>query len=493
MSATASRRPKSPLLGPSDLFSYQRVAIDHVLANQNAMLWVDMGLGKTVVALTAISDLIDRGEIGGALVVAPKRIVQMVWRQEAQKWSHLNWLRFSLIQGDQDARLAALRKRADIYLVNPENLVWLATQIRHQWLSRGKYPPFQMLVVDEITRMKNASSKRMQAWCGSGINRACGKTPAVNAFFSRRIGLTGEPAANGYSDLFGQYLVVDGGKRLGTSSEAFKSAFLQQSGYQAGKWICTKTGKEQVHKRIHDITLEQSAVEHLDMPPMRSEIVWVDLPPTVRKKYDDLERDLFVRLDSGADLEVQNEGSLLNKLAQVASGAAYLTVGGPWEEIHKEKLLALESVLEEAGGRPVLLGYTYVHEAARIAATIPDARFLSSSLSETKIQKTVEEWEADRIPLLCGHPASMGHGLNLQGSSSRAVVWFSLPWSLELYNQMNGRMFGGHRRQGSSAIYHILAKDTVDEAIWAAIQQKRTDQDGLKQAVSSYRERRHLS
>lgn len=435
---------------------------------------------NTVTCLTAFSDLLDRGAAVGALVVAPLRVIQTVWRQEARKWSHTRHLTFSLVHGTEQQRMLALRRPATIYLTNPEQLPWLADYAEHLWLSKGRYPPWNVLILDEITRFKSSTAKRSRA-----LQR-------LVPYSTRRVGLTGEPAANGYVDLFGQYLVLDQGQRLGTTLEGYRTRFLTQAGWGGMSWAATKTGQERIHAAIADITLEQSAVNHLDLPPITSNVLWVELPPKARKVYDTLEKALFVELDSGRPLEVQNEANLVNKLLQVASGAAYLTPGGPWEEVHRAKLEALQEVLEEAGGRPVLLGYTYVHEAARIERTVPEARFLSSKLSEHEVDTMLAEWGQDRLPLLCGHPASCGHGLNLQGSSARALVWFSLPWSLELYKQMNARMFGGHRRQGESTVHHILAEGTMDEVVFDVLHHKEVTQETLKRAVNAYREKRGL-
>ena len=342
-----------------------------------------------------------------------------------------------------------------------------------------------MVVYDEVTKLKSATSKRAKAWS------------SILPYLDRRVGLTGEPAANGYKDLFGQYLVIDSGERLGRSITAFRERYLRPAGYGGYDWIATKSGQEEIHGRIADITIELAAKDYLDLPELTSRVVWVDLPPDVRKLYDTLEREFFAELDSGAELEVFNEASKLNKLLQIASGAAYYGGTSAWEEIHKAKLEALQDVLEEAGGRPILLGYTYKHEAARIAQTWPakpqahtGASFLSSKLSESAVRDVIRRWEHDEIPLLCGHPASMGHGLNLQAASARSVVWFSLPWSLELYHQLNDRLFGGHRRQGASVIHHILARDTMDEVVYERLASKDETQTGLRSAVKRYQERR---
>jgi hypothetical protein len=421
------------------------------------------------------------------LVIAPVRVIQGVWRQEAVKWAHTKHLRFSLIHGSKTQRISALKRKADIYLCNYENLEWLASECQHRFLRKKQYLPWQMVVYDEVTKVKNPTAVRSRAWY------------KMLPYIPRRIGLTGEPAANGYKDLFGQYLQVDGGERLGTSVSAFRERYLRPMGYGGYNWIATKTGQKEIHSRIADITIEMSAEDYLDLPPVKTNVIWVDLPKQAREVYDELEKEFFVELASGVQLEVANEASKLNKLLQIAGGAAYFDDGRSWSEVHREKLDALQDALEEAAGRPILLGYTYRHEAERIAAEWPErpdkhegSSFLASRFGETQINEVIRRWEADEIPLLCGHPASMGHGLNLQNNSCRSIVWFSLPWSLELYNQMNARIIGGHRRQGAAIIHHILARDTMDEVVWAALQSKHTTQAALRRAIGDYQEKRGL-
>lgn len=468
----------------SRLLPYQRRIVDHICDHPAAMVWADMGLGKTVSTLTAISKVLDNLRANGVLVVAPLRVIQTVWRQEAAKWEHTRHLRFSLIHGDQNQRMTALWRKADVYLINYENLTWLTGAIQQVYTKRGKHPPFSMVVYDEVTKVKSPTSKRAKAWA------------KMLHHFDRRVGLTGEPAANGYKDLFGQYLMTDSGERLGRSVVAFRERYLRPAGYGGYDWLATRSGREEIHAKISDITIELAAKDYLDLPPLTERVIWVDLPPAARKLYDVLEKEFFAELDSGAELEVFNEAGKLNKLIQIASGAAYFN-GTAWEEIHKAKIEALQDAVEEAGGRPILLGYTYRHEAERIAQAFPErpqaysgASFLSSALSGAGVDDLLRRWDHDEIPLLCGHPASMGHGLNLQGSSARSVVWMSLPWSLELYHQMNDRLFGGHRRKGASVIHCILARDTMDEVVYERLKGKDETQTGLRNAVKRYQERR---
>jgi len=442
------------------------------------MLWLDMGLGKTSVALTSFIDLQDRWEVSAALVVGPLRVVESVWQQEAEKWEHTTGLRFSLIHGNEAHRKAALNRRADIYLTNYENLEWLVTWIRHQYLGKNRYPPFDMLIYDEITKVKNAQAKRSEA------------IQHILPFMRRRVGLTGEPAANGYMDLHGQYLAVDGGKRLGQTITSFRGAFLQSCGFMGKKYKVTPYGKQQIKERVSDITLEMSSIDYLDLPPVVERDIVVDLPPKARTVYEQVEKEFFAELDAGGTIEAQTEAAKGLKCLQVAGGAAYVDDSHNWAEIHGAKLDALEDLLEEQAGSPVLLAYAFRHEAARIAKRFPKAKFLSSELSGKEFNATKKKFSQGEIPLLCGHPASMGHGVDGLQDSCFTLCWYGLNWSLEKNNQFNARIIGGHRRKKVVTIHRILARDTMDYAVKEALEGKATTQTDLKAAVRAYRNRK---
>ena len=462
------------MLHPSNLHTYQVRAVQQIREKVFTMLWLDMGLGKTIIVLSAFLQLLDRWQACSLLVVGPKRVVEGVWRQEAKQWSHTQDLRFSLITGNEVKRKRALHRRADVYLINYENLEWLVTWIRHAYLRKGLYPPFDMLVYDEVTKVKNPEAKRSTA------------VQYLLPYMRRRVGLTGEPAANGYIDLFGQYLAVDGGTRLGTEYRAFKDAFLTQVNF---RYTVSNLGKEQIKKRIHDITLEMSAEDYLTLPPVIERKITVDLPDRARVIYNEMERLFFSELDGGATIEAQTEATKNMKCLQISGGACYVDNTDRWNTIHGAKLDALEDLLEEQGGKPVLLAYAFRHEAPRIQKRFPNARFLSSHLSEKEFTRIQEAWDAGDIPLLCGHPASMGHGLNLQ-RGGHTLCWYGLNWSLELYHQFNARLTGGHRRTERVFLYHIIARDTMDEAVELALESKAQTQSDLKRAVNEYRAHR---
>lgn len=463
------------MLTRSDLYPYQVRAEAHILEHQAAMVWVFMGGGKTVATLGALKDLQDRWEISAALAVGPLQVVRSVWEQEIRKWSHLKGLTCSLVHGTEGERKLALAKRADIYLVNYEGLPWLVSWVRSHYLARGKYPPFDAVVYDEVTKVKNAQAIRSEA------------AQHLLPFMRRRIGLTGEPAANGYKDLHGQYLAVDGGVRLGKTVSAFRDAFLVSKGFQGRQYEVTTYGQEVIKKRVSDVTLVMREEDYLELPPIIDNEILVTLPPKARGIYDQMEENYFAELDAGAEIEVETEATKGVKCLQIAGGAVYLA-DKSWREVHREKMDALGDLMEEQAGDPVLLAVAHKHEAERILKRFPESRQLSSSLPGKEYTALTDAWDQGNVPLLIGHPKSMGHGLNLQFGGC-TLCWFGLNWSLELYNQFNARLAGGHRRRGRVTRHFILAADTMDQVVFAALRSKATAQETLKLAVQTYRER----
>ena len=471
-------------LHPSNLYPYQETGVKHILRLPHSMLWLDVGLGKTVICETAVNLLQATGDIQAALVLAPLRVCQLVWRQEAERWSHLQGMSFSLIHGTAGQRALALRRKADIYLMNYENLSWLSRYLFAQYISKRRDLPFDMIVYDEVTKLKTSTSQRSKA-----VNdpQHTATYSGLWPYFKRHVGLTGEPAENGYIDLHGQYLAVDGGARLGKFVTHYRERYLCPTDLYGRSYTITKIGRELVHKRIRDITLEMSSRDYLDLPPVVENTIWVDLPPKARALYDEMEKRFFAELENGAEIEAQTEATKNLKCLQVAGGSVYKE-DHTWEPVHDAKLDALEDLLEELNGEPLLLAYCFRHEAERIAKRFPAARFLSSQFSEREIQNTVDQWRNGSVPLLCGHPASIGHGLNLGAGSH--LAWFGRNWSLGLTNQFNGRLTGGHRRQGRVTQHYILARDTLDIAVHDALTNKAGTQAQLKKAIRDYQHRR---
>lgn len=483
------------MLQRENLHDYQRVAVNHMLLNKDSMLWLGMGLGKTPVTLTSIVTRMQAGQVQKTLIFGPLRVIQSVWNREARKWGHTQHLRFSIIHGTPEQRLRALFADADIYLCNYENMNWLAQQLEHYYLSQGKPLPFQKVVYDEVSKLKNSTSKRMAGGKRDRIDdngnnhviKITGWRKVID-HFQFRTGLTGTPASNGYLDLHGQYLAVDGGERLGPYVTHFKDNYFV-SDYMGWSYTPSEVGKQLIEQKISDITLKMDAKDHLDLPECKVTNLMVDLPPKARKAYEDVEREMFTKLDNGSEIEVFSRSSVSNKCLQFANGSPYLSPeSADFEELHDAKLDALEDVLEEAAGSPVLCSYTYKSDAARIMKRFKKYKPVNlTEVPASKTGKVIDDWNAGKIKLLIGHPASMGHGIDGLQESGNIIVWFGLNWSLELYEQMNKRI----DRQGQKRpvlIIRILCNDTVDLAVADAIERKTDDQESLKRALQRYRD-----
>lgn len=466
------------------LHDYQKRAVTHVLNHKRSMLWLDMGLGKTATSLTAIAHLIDTFEIRAALVIAPLRVVQMVWKQEGAVWDHLQHLNFSLIHGDPMTRVRALRREADVYLVNYENIPWLVNELNNVYLSQGRPLPFDMIIFDEITKTKSArvreGSKRMEPLLQD-----------VLPHIDRRVGLTGTPLPNGYMDLFGQYLVLDDGQRLGTLITEYRDRWFEK--YTQYKIDVTETGRRDIHTLISDITLQMDKHDYLELPPVMGgldeplEIV-VDMPPKARKQYEILEKKMFLELDSGANIEVFNSAGLSNKCLQFANGAVYTGEPGEgiWESVHDAKLDALEELVDSAG-TPILLSYNFKHDVAKIMERLGDKAFhLNRKVNKHEANIIGQRFNNGEIPVLIGHPGSIGHGLNFQ-YGCHTEAFYGLPWSLEMYEQFYARVMERQGQTRPGMVHFIMARDTLDYAVLAALQGKSSDQISLRTAILNYR------
>ena len=438
-------------------YPYQRRAIQHILDNPAAGLFLDMGLGKTVITLTAVAELLhDRFEVGKVLVVAPLRVADSVWTAEAEKWDHLQHLKISKVLGDRKKRMSALQEKADIYVINRENIPWLVQHYGRQW-------PFDMVVIDELSSFKSPSAKRFKA-----LRR-------VRPLIRRIVGLTGTPAPNGLIDLWAQIFLLDQGQRLGPTVTGYRERFFRpgkRNGHIVYEWKVIDP--EEIYRRIDDIVISMRAADWLELPEKIERVAKVKLPDEARQKYKQLERDLILRFTDG-DVVAANGAVLINKLLQLAQGAAY-DENGNVQFIHDAKLGALEDVIEASAGKPVLVFYIYQHDRDRILERFSQARVLEGN-------DEIRDWNAGKIPLLLAHPASAGHGLNLQAGGN-IIVWFGLPHSLELYEQANARL----HRQGQKEkviIHHLVAADTFDEAVMEALQRKAMTQADLMEAVKA--------
>jgi SNF2 family DNA or RNA helicase len=466
------------MLTPNLLHDYQKRAVNHQCTRPHSMLWLDMGLGKTIVTLTTIAHLVGTQFLRGVVIVAPIRVIRLVWRQEAAKWEHTKHLRFSMVAGTRDQRTRALLRPADIYLINYENLGWLAEVLDTYFVSKDKPMPFNGVVWDEISKMKNSTTNRVKA-----VRKILPK-------FDWATGLTGTPASNGYKDLHGQFLVVDKGQRLGTSKTAFRTRFYKKAGPY--KEVPYPDTEETIKNLIGDITLEMSAEDYNKLPDLIINNVEVEMPEEVRSKYEQMEREFFTVLDSGKELEVFNSAALTNKCLQFSNGAVYPVAGMPlWEPVHDAKMDALEEIIDEAQGSPVLCAYAYRSDAQRIMQRFKnlDPINLTECKSEGSLVSAMARWKSGQCALMIGHPASMGHGIDGLQHAGRTLVWFGLNWSLDLYEQFNARV----RRQGQGAsvvCHHILCRDTIDQAQAIALSDKATTQAGLRAAVKQYRKQR---
>ena len=468
------------MLTPDLLHDYQKKAVNFQCTHPNSMLWLDMGLGKTVITLTSVAHLINTGFLRGVVIVAPIRVVRLVWRQEAAKWENTKNLRFSMVTGTRDQRTRALLRPADVYLINYDCLGWLAETLQTYFVKKDKPLPFNGVVWDEISKCKNSATNRVKA-----VKKILDK-------FDWTTGLTGTPASNGYKDLHGQFLVVDRGQRLGVSKTAFRTRFYRKVGPY--KEVPYEDTEDTIKKLIGDITLEMSAEDYNPLPDLIVNNIEIEMPDDLRVKYDKMEREFFLQLDSGKEVEMFNQASLTNKCLQFSNGAMYPVAGMPlWEPIHDLKLDALEEIIDEAQGSPVLCSYAYRSDAARIMEKFKhlDPINLTDCKSESALLNAMHRWKTNDCALMIGHPASMGHGIDGLQKNGHILVWFGLNWSLDLYEQMNARV----RRQGQGVpviCHRIMCQDTLDQAQALALDEKATTQQGLRNAVKQYREMKEV-
>jgi len=438
---------------------YQEYATNRILENDAVGLFLDMGLGKTVSTLTAIDQLLyDYFDTQKVLVIAPLRVAQKTWPDEIRKWDHLKHLRISRVLGTEKQRRAALRDKADIWVINRENVEWLVDLYGKDW-------PFDLVVIDELSSFKSSKARRFRA------------LRKVRPGIKRIIGLTGTPTPNGLIDLWPQVYLLDQGARLGKTVTGFRDRY-----FEPGKrnrtvifnWDPKPGAEEAIYANLSDLCVSMSAADWLDMPERIDREVQVQIPDTVRAKYEQLERDLLLPYVDG-DITADTRAILSNKLLQLANGAVY-DENGNTHEIHQAKLEALDDILEAANGQPVLVFYAYKHDRDRIKEHIKSARQLDT-------ESDIDEWNRGKIPVLLAHPASAGHGLNLQ-TGGNIIVWFGLTWSLELYQQANARL----HRQGqekSVIIHHLIAEGTIDEDVMKALAGKDVSQKALLEAVKA--------
>lgn len=439
----------------SDLHTYQLRAVDFIQQRKRCALWLDMGLGKSVTTLTAAADLLDSFAISRVLVIAPLRVANSVWKQEAALWEHLRHLKVQVCTGSEKARLSALQSQADIYVINRENVPWLVGQYGKRW-------PFDCVVIDEASSFKNASSQRFKA-----LRKTLPDTEYM-------VLLTGTPSPNGLLDLWAQIYLIDFGNTLGRTMTAYKQRFFEQD-YMGYKFTPRTGSADKIHALLRPHVLSMSAADYLQLPDRIDLVERVTLPPDALQAYRDFEKTLLAELPNGDEVEAMSAAVLANKLLQFSNGAMYTDDLGNWSEIHDAKLDALADLIEQNPSENILLAYNYKTDLVRLQKRFPQARVLD------KDPDTVRAWNDGEIQLLLAHPASAGHGLNLQRGGS-LIIWFGLNWSLELYQQFNARL----HRQGQDKpvrIVHLIADGCIDERVMGVLSDKDAMQSALLQAL----------
>ena len=443
---------------------YQKYAVGYIESHPIAAVLLDMGLGKTSITLTAVNDLMfDSFEVHKILILAPLRVARNTWGAEIEKWDHLKGLKYSAAVGTAAERIAALKAEADIYIINRENVQWL--------ISESGIPfDFDMVVIDELSSFKNHQTKRFKALM------------KVRSKVKRIVGLTGTPSSNGLMDLFAEFRLLDMGERLGRFIGQYRTAYFQpdkRNGQIIFSYKPLPGAEKRIYDKISDITISMKSTDHLQMPQLVSCGDEVQLSEKERDKYDSLKSDLVLELTDG-EITAANAASLSGKLSQMANGAIY---DDKQEviEIHSRKLDALEDIIESMNGRPLLVAYWFRHDLERISERLNSLHIPFSKLDTTA---SIKRWNSGELPVALIHPASAGHGLNLQSGGS-VLVWFGLTWSLELYQQTVARLWRQGQKSETVVVQHIITKGTIDERIMKALELKDTSQSALIDAVKA--------
>lgn len=442
---------------------YQRYAIDYILSHPVTAAILDMGLGKTVITLSAIDDLLyDFFLIRKVLVVAPLRVARNTWPEEIDKWDHLSFIRYSVVLGTPAERLAALRTDADVYIINRENLTWLIQQ-------KKEYLDFDMAVLDELSSFK-ANSQRTKAFL------------KLRPHLKRVVGLTGTPSSNGLMDLFYEFKCLDFGERLGRFIGVYRTTYFRPdrcNGNIVYSYKLLPGAEQAIYDRISDITVSMKAVDHLEMPELLTTEYPVELDQAEQKRYDAMKKDLILTVP-GHEITAANAATLSNKLSQMADGSVYADDESVIR-LHDKKLEALEDIIESANGKPLLVAYWYKSSLERIEEMLERKKISHAVISS---QDSIQRWNRGELAVGLIHPASAGHGLNLQAGGNH-LVWFNLIWSLDLYQQTNARLFRQGQKEGTVVIQHIVVKGTIDEKIMKALEKKENTQDAMIEAVKA--------
>ena len=442
-------------------YHYQDYASQWIIDKKKSALFLEMGMGKSVATLTAILELLyDYFDVAKVLVIAPLRVASNTWEEEVEKWDHLKDLRISKVLGSEKQRVAALYKKADIYIINRENVTWLVKWFEADW-------PFDMVVIDELSSFKSSKAQRFKS------------LKKVRPFIKRLVGLTGTPAPNGLIDLWPQLYLLDGGERLGKTVTGYREKYFlpdKRNQMIVYTWKLKDGAEDAIHEKLSDICVSMKAKDYLELPERMDNVISVELPKKAKEQYDQLEKELILSIEE-TDVLAGSAAVLANKLLQVANGAVY-DEDGEVKHIHDEKLKALDELIEAASGKPMLVFYGYQHDKDRL---LHHLKKLKPRLLQS--DKDIKDWNQGKVQILLAHPASAGHGLNLQ-TGGNIIIWFGLTWSLELYQQANARLWRQGQKQ-TVVIHHIIAKDTIDERVMKALEDKDVSQAALIEAVKA--------
>ena len=444
--------------------NYQKYAIEFIKKHPAAAILLDMGMGKTSLTLTAIYELMyESFEVSKVLIIAPLRVARNTWSDEMKKWDHLNELRYSVVVGTVAERKRALKTEADIYIINRENVPWLIEQ-------SGIEFDFDMVVIDELSSFKNWQAKRFKALM------------KVRPKIKRIVGLTGTPSSNGLMDLFAEFKLLDMGERLGRFISQYRIDFFKpdrMNGPIVYTYKLLPGAEDRIYNRISDITISMKGTDYLEMPELISTEHKVYLNDSEKQQYERLKNELVVQLPGG-EITASNAATLSGKLSQLANGAIY-SDDGEVKIFHDRKIEALEDLLEAANGRPVLVAYWFKHDLKRITERLSQLGVVFQQLDK---DESIRKWNTGELQVGLIHPASAGHGLNLQ-SGGNVLVWFGLTWSLELYQQTIARLWRQGQTEGTVSVIHIITEGTVDERILKALEQKDNTQSALIDAVKA--------
>lgn len=434
---------------------YQKYAVDFIETHPQAAVLLECGLGKTSITLTALNDMLfDSFEVHKVLIIAPIRVCKNSWAAEIGKWDHLKGMTYSLILGSKEQRLTALQQKADLYIINRDNVQWLIEET-------GMPFDFDMVVIDELSSFKNHQSKRFKA------------LRKVRPFVKRIVGLTGTPCSNGLLDLWAQFRLLDMGERLGKRIGQYREAYFTPD-WNGYTYTPRKGAEKEIYEKIADISISMKTTDHLKMPKLVSVSDRVDLTESEYDAYRQLEKEYVLSMQ-GKDISAANAAVLCGKLVQLASGCIYDDERNAIV-LHERKLEILEDLLEAQNGKPVLVAYWYKHEGERIRERFEVRKICTD--------KDISDWNAGKIPIALIQPSSAGHGLNLQEGGS-TIIWYTMPWSLELYQQTNARLWRQGQTSDTVVIHHLVAAGTIDEDIMAALDSKDRTQAAMMNAVKA--------